>query len=40
MRKQVIEFLDKYLPNARYSDGTEAKCIFYRLCNVVDIADN
>ena len=40
MLQKVKEFLDKALPEAKYSDGTETKCIFYRACNVFDISDD
>lgn len=40
MLKQVINFLDKNLPTAKYSDGKETKCVFYRFCNVFDISDD
>lgn len=36
----VTKFLDKHLPPAKYEDGTEAKCVFYRLCNVLDPIDD
>ena len=38
--KQIVNFLDKTLPNAKYSDGKEVKCIFYRVCNIFDICDD
>ena len=40
MLQKVKKFLDENLPEAKYSDGTEAKCVFYRACNVVDIVDD
>jgi hypothetical protein len=38
--EKIKEFLDERLPDARYSDGTKTRCIFYRACNVFDIRDD
>lgn len=40
MLGKVKNFLDNTLPVAKYSDGKETNCIFYRLCNVLDIRDD
>jgi hypothetical protein len=40
MLEKVKEFLDKTLPDAKYSDGTKTDCIFYRAFNVFDIQDD
>lgn len=40
MLGKVKKFLDDVLPDAKYSDGTESKCIFYRACNIFDISDD
>lgn len=37
---RIKKFLDDILPTAKYSDGTESKCIFYRACNIFDISDD
>jgi len=40
MLEKVKEFLDDSLPDAKYSDGEKTNCVFYRLCNVLDIRDD
>ena len=40
MIEKVKKFLDKTLPDAKYSDGTKTTCIFYRAWNVFDIQDD
>jgi len=40
MLGKVKRFLEDVLPDANYSDGTESRCIFYRVCNVFDISDD
>lgn len=29
--------LQKWLPNAYYSDGTKSECTFYKICNLFDV---
>lgn len=40
IRKSLSSFLDKHLPESKYSDGKDAKCVIYRLCNVFDMIDD
>jgi hypothetical protein len=40
MLEKVKKFLDDTLPTAKYSNGAETNCVFYRLCNVFDLRDD
>ena len=40
MFEKFKKFLDAKLPPAKYTDGREAKCLFYRTCNILDISDD
>jgi hypothetical protein len=40
MLENLKKFLDEKLPPAKYTDGKETKCLFYRTCNIFDISDD
>lgn len=40
MIQKIKEFLDKVLPPAKYSNGKDTSCLFYRACNAVDPIDD
>lgn len=37
--QQIIKFLDEKIPQAKYNDGTESKCIIHRLGCLFDPLD-